>query len=149
MSEANATPHPHEIGAIVALLDRDDPGEAERRVAALLTGYPGAGILWKILGVALMRQGKDAVHALRRATELLPLDGETHGNLGAALHDRGQWPEALASLRRALGRAAEAVPLYQRALALNPRLAEARNDLGNAFLELGRYDDAIAAYRLA
>jgi tetratricopeptide (TPR) repeat protein len=169
MSEANATPHPHEIGAIVALLDRGDPGEAERRVAALLTGYPGAGILWKILGVALMRQGKDAVHALRRATELLPLDGEAHGNLGAALHDRGQWPEALVSLRRALeiqphnvealvdaagamralGRAAEAVPLYQRALALNPRLAEARNDLGNAFLELRRYDDAIAAYRLA
>jgi tetratricopeptide (TPR) repeat protein len=169
MNEANATPHPHQIGSIVALLDRGDPGEAERRVAALLTVYPGAGILWKVLGVALMRQGKDALHALRRATELLPLDGEAHGNLGAALHDRGQWPQALASLRRALeiqprnvealvdaagalralGRSAEAIPLYQRALELSPRLAEARNDLGNAFLELGRYEEAIATYRLA
>src|ERR1700733_13780849 len=160
MSEANATPRPHEIGAIVALLDRGDPGEAERRGATLLTAYPDAGVLWEKIGVALMRPGKDAVHALRRATELLPLDGETHGNLGAALHDRGQWPEALASLRRALeiqphnaealadaagamralGRAAEAVPLYQRALALNPRLAEARKDLGKALLGLGRTD---------
>jgi tetratricopeptide (TPR) repeat protein len=169
MSKANAVPHPHRIGAIVALLDRGDPGEAERQSAALLTAYPGAGILWKILSVALMRQDKDALHALRRATELLPLDGETHGNLGAALHDRGQWPQALASLHRALelqphnvdalvdaggamralGRPAEAVRLYQRALALNPALAEARNDLGNALLELGRNDDAVAAYRLA
>jgi len=169
MSKASAAPDPREIGAIVSLLDRGDPGEAERRVAALLTRHAGAGILWKILGVALMRQGKDAIHALRRATELLPQDSEAHGNLGAALHDRAQWPEALASLRRALeiqphnvealvdaagamralGRAAEAILLYQRALALNPRLAEARNDLGNAFLELGRYQDAIAAYRLA
>jgi tetratricopeptide (TPR) repeat protein len=169
MSKANAAPHPREIGAIVTLLDRGDPGEAERRVAALLTVHPGAGILWKILGVALLRQGKDALHALRRATELLPRDGEAHGNLGAALHDRGQWPQALVSLRRALeiqphnvealvdaagamralGRSAEAVPLYQRALQLNPGLAEARNDMGNALLELGRYDDAIAAYRMA
>jgi len=169
MSKANALPPPHEIGAIVALLDRGDPGEAERRVAALLTAHPAAGILWKIRGVALMRQGKDALHALQRATELLPQDGEAHGNLGAALHDRGQWPQALVSLRRALeiqphnvealvdagdamralGRSAEAVPLYQRALELNPRAAETRNDLGNAYLELGRYDDAIATYRLA
>jgi tetratricopeptide (TPR) repeat protein len=169
MSKANAAPPPHQIGAVVALLDRGDPAAAERQVGALLKVYPGAGILWKILGVALMRQRRDAVHALRRATELLPLDGEAHGNLGAALHDLGQWPQALVSLRRALeiqphnvealvdaadalralGRPAEAVPLYQRALALNPVLAEARNDLGNAFLELGRNDDALAAYRLA
>jgi tetratricopeptide (TPR) repeat protein len=169
MSKADATPAPREIGSIVAQLDRGDPAEAERRVTALLMRFPDAGILWKILGVALMRQGKDALHALRQATELLPNDGEAHANLGAALHDRGQWLQALASLRRALelqphnvdalvdaagamrglGRPGEAVPLYQRALELNPRLVETRNDLGNALLELQRIDDAVAAYRLA
>ena len=51
-------------------------------------------MLWKILGVALMRQGKDALQALRRTTELMPHDAEAHGNLGAALHDQGQWAEA-------------------------------------------------------
>jgi tetratricopeptide (TPR) repeat protein len=161
--------NPREIGALIALLDQGHLSEAEHRARTLLTAYPRAGMLWKILGVALMRQGKDALAALRRTTELEPLDGEAHGNLGAALHDQGQWAEALVSLRRALeiqphnvealvdagdalralGQAREAVPLYQRALTLNPRLAEARNNLGNAFLELGRYDDAVACYRLA
>src|ERR1700753_3271062 len=97
IGEANAAPEPHEISAIVALL-RDNPGEAERRLTALLKRHPDAGILWKILGVALMRQDKDALHALRRATELLPLDGEAHGNLGAALSDRREWAQALPRL---------------------------------------------------
>lgn len=160
---------PRDIGMLMALLDRGHLSEAEHKARILLTAYPRAGMLWKILGVALMRQGKDALPALRRTTELEPLDGEAHGNLGAALHDQGRWAEALVSLRRALaiqphnvealvdagdamralGQAREAVPLYQRALTLNPRLAEAQNNLGNAFLELGRYDDAVACYQLA
>jgi len=131
--------------------------------------HPYAGMLWKILGVALLRQGKDALHALRRTTELMPDDAEAHGNLGAALHDREQWAEALESLRRALaaqphnvealvdaadalralGRAREAVPLYRRALELEPRLVEAQNNLGNAFVELGQFDQAAGCYRHA
>jgi tetratricopeptide (TPR) repeat protein len=161
--------NPRDIGVLVALLDQGHLSEAEHRARTLLTAHPRAGMLWKVLGVALMRQGKDALAALRRTTELEPLDGEAHGNLGAALHDQGEWAEALVSLRRALemqphnvealvdagdamralGQAREAVPLYQRALTLNPRLAEAQNNLGNAFLELGRYDAALACYRLA
>jgi tetratricopeptide (TPR) repeat protein len=161
--------HPRDIGALIALLDQGHLSEAEHRARTLLSTYPRAGMLWKILGVALMRQGKDALAALRRTTELEPLDGEAHGNLGAALHDQGLWAEALVSLRRALeiqphniealvdagdalralGQAREAVPLYQRALTLNPRLPEAQNNLGNAFLELARYDDAVACYRQA
>jgi tetratricopeptide (TPR) repeat protein len=161
--------NPQEIGALVALVDQERLNEAERKARALLTMHPDAGMLWKILGVALMRQGKDALQALRRATELMPQDAEAHGNLGAALHDRGQWAEGLMSLHRALaiqpnnietlvdtadamkalGRAREAIPLYQRALERSPRLVEAHNNLGNAFLELGQIDDAAGCYRLA
>jgi tetratricopeptide (TPR) repeat protein len=99
----------------------------------------------------------------------MPRDAEAHGNLGAALHDRGLWAQALASLRRALeldpndvqvlvdaanalkalGRAREAAPLYQRALELDPRSSEAHNNLGNAFLELGRAAEAEGCYRRA
>ena len=61
--------------------------------------HPDAGMLWKILSVALVRQGKDALQALRRAAELMPQDAEAHGNLGAACYDQGQWAEALVSLR--------------------------------------------------
>ncbi len=154
---------------MVALVNQGRAGEAEHAARSLLATHPNAGMLWKILGVALLRQGKDAVPALRRTAELMPRDAEAHGNLGSALRDQGRWEEALASLRRALElaprdvdslldaadalkelkRAGEAVPLYQRALALRPRLVEAHNNLGNAFLELNQLDEAVGCYRRA
>jgi tetratricopeptide (TPR) repeat protein len=158
-----------EIGALVRLIDAGRLGEAEAAVRAALRSQPHEGILWKILSVALVRQGKDALPALRRAAEYLPQDAEALRNLGAALHDQGQWAAALQSLRRSLdlepddadaladaadamrglGRARESVALYQRALALNPRLVEAQNNLGNAYLELEDYAEALGSYRHA
>ena len=154
---------------MVGLINQNRSSEAEGRVRQLLVRHPDAGMLWKILGVALVRQGKDAMAALRRTTELMPGDSEAHRNLAAACHARGQWAEALVSLHqalaiqphdadgfaeaadamRALGRAREAVPLYERALLLNPQLVEAQNNLGNAFLEQRRNLDAARCYRLA
>ncbi|MFI4890875.1 MAG: tetratricopeptide repeat protein [Steroidobacterales bacterium] len=164
-----ATLNPGEIGTLIALVNQDRLGEAEQRSRALLEVHPNAGMLWKILGVALGRQGKDALPALRRTAELMPQDAEAHGNLGAALHDHRQWSEALVSLRRALeirptdvdamlnaadslrelGRVREAVPLYQRALQMSPRQLVAQNDLGNALLQLGQHEEALASYRRA
>ena len=158
-----------EIGALVGLVNQGREREAEGHARALLAKHPNEGMVWKILGVALVHQGKEALAELRRTTELLPADGEAHRNLATALRGRGQWAEALQSLRRALelephdadgfaeaadamralGRVTEAVPLYERALLLNPRLVEARNNLGNAFLELHQNLDAARCYRLA
>ena len=59
--------------------------EAEHQARALLSMHPNAGTLWKILGVALVQQGKDALPALRRTAELMPHDREAHSNLAAAL----------------------------------------------------------------
>ena len=160
---------PQEIGALVALVNQDRLSEAQHRASTLLLKHPEAGMLWKILSVALLRQGKDALHALRKTTELMPQDAEAHANLGQALHDLGQWEGALISLRRALKiqpdnvealvdsanalkalrRVSEAVPLYQRALQHDPELVEAHNNLGNAFLELRRYEDAVGCYQRA
>ena len=161
--------HPIDIVALVALVNQDRLGDAEQKARALLAMYPDDGMLWKILSVAQVRQGKDALQALRRTAELMQHDAEAHCNLGAALHDQGQWSEALASLERALAiqpdnvdalidaasvlralnRAQEAVPLYQRALKRDPRSVEGHNNLGNAFLELGQYAQAAGCYRLA
>lgn len=164
-----AAPDPREIGALVALLNQNRFNEAERGARTLLAGHSDAGILWKVLSVALLRQNRDALQALRRAAELLPNDAEAHGNLGAALHDQERWAEALMSLgkalaihpddaqllidaadaTRALGRANEAVALYERAMRINPRGIEAHNNLGNTFMELGKLDDAVSCYRRA
>jgi len=158
-----------DINGLVALVNQGRLEEAEHNARMRLRTHPDAGMLWKILSVTLLRQGKDALAALHRTVQLMPQDGEAHGNLGAALHDRKQWTEALVSLQRALairpddiqalvdaanatralGRAHEAVSLYRRALALEPRHAEARNNLGNAFLDLGQPEDAAGCYRRA
>jgi tetratricopeptide (TPR) repeat protein len=163
------TPHPNEIGALVALVDRDRLSEAERQAQTLLTVYPDAGLLWKILGVALMRQGKDPLQALQKASDLLPADAEALGNLGLAQHDQRLWAEALPNLTRALdlrpndeqtlvaaanalvalGRASESVALYRRVLRLNPRSVEALNHLGNVRRASGDLRDAISLYAQA
>ncbi len=162
-------PDPREIGALVALVEQDRLAEAESATRALLDRYPDAGMLWKILAVALVRQRRDALAALRRTVELMPEDAESHHNLGAALCDRGQWAEALSSLQqalriqpdnaaalidaanatRALGRPRDAVPFYERALRRVPSEAEAHNNLGNAYLDLKQYQDAEACYHRA
>jgi tetratricopeptide (TPR) repeat protein len=158
-----------DIGTLIGMVHAGRLPEAEARAMALLRAQPEAGMLWKILSVTLLRQGKDALAALRRAAELLPQDAEAHANLGSELRARGEWEVALASLRRslafeprnpdvlseaadaerALGRPREAVPLYERALQLDPRRREAHNNLGNAFLELNQAAAAVRCYRQA
>ena len=160
---------PHDIGALVAMVHQGRLSDAEQQARTLLKIHPDAGMLWKLLSVALLRQGKDALPALRKAAELMPQDAEAHSNLGTALRDRGQWDEALTSLRRALeiqprevealvdaaaalralGRARESVAFYKQALEISPRSAEAHNNLGNAFLELGQCAEAAGRYREA
>jgi tetratricopeptide (TPR) repeat protein len=162
-------PNVTDISDLVGLISVNRLQDAELRALTLLERQPNAGMLWKILSVALMRQNKDALQSLRRTTELLPLDAEAHGNLGAYLCDHQQWAQALSSLRRsleiqprneqtlvdaanatkALGQVRESIPLYEQAVKINPRFAEAHNNMGNAFLELGHCDDAARCYRLA
>ena len=157
------------IGELVALVNEDRLSEAESTARRLLATHPNVGMLWKILGVALLRQGKEALPALHKSAELMADDPEAHRNLGASLCEQGQWALGLESFRRALalapldadcqveaadalralGRVREAVPLYQRALQINPQYVEAQNNLGNAFLELGQPAEAAACFQLA
>ena len=160
---------PQDDGALVALINQGRFAEAEQRSRERIEREPDSGTLWKILGVVLAQQGKDALPALRRAAQLSPDDAECHRNLAAVLAERGQREEALTSVQRlleieprnvaalivaadilcALGRHRESLPLYHRALETEPRRVEARNNLGNALQELGEYELAAARYRQA
>ena len=80
---APITADPHEIGVLVGMVNAGHLEAAQARTSALLRVQPEAGMLWKILSVALLRQGKDALPALERAAELLPQDAEAHANLGS------------------------------------------------------------------
>jgi tetratricopeptide (TPR) repeat protein len=164
-----ASPTTAQVSDLTALLQQGDAAQAETQAERLLARFPEDGALWKVLGTARRRAGKDARAALQRATELIPDDAEVHAQLGSAHYEHGQWSEALASLTRAvnlaptsaaalvdlantllaLKRGREALQLYERALEREPRSAEARNNMGNALLELRRFEEAADWYRLA
>jgi len=130
-----APEHGRELTTLVTMLHAGALEAVEQRCRALLQARPADGMLWKILSVALLRQGSDALPALSRAVELLPRDPETHLNLGIAL--------------AAVGKRAEAVTSYRQSLALNPAGIEALNNLGNVLRELGERREALALYSQA
>jgi predicted O-linked N-acetylglucosamine transferase (SPINDLY family) len=141
----------------------------ETRARLLLDRYPNSGFAWKVLGVSLLNQGKDALNALRKAATLLPDDAAAHSNLGIALGSLGQLGEAVASYRRALeikpdhaeahcnlgnalqalGQLEEVATCYRRALEIKPNLVEAHYNLGTILIALGEFDDAVACFRRA
>jgi tetratricopeptide (TPR) repeat protein len=167
-------PQPEAITAVeksqlVAMIGSGRYAELESRARELTHRHPSSGFAWKALGVSLSMQHKDALQALRTATQLLPDDAEAHANLAVALLDLGRLDEAVASYQRALeiksdyvdahinlgnalrslGRLDEAVTSYRSALVIDPGHAEVHNNLGLALRSLGRSDDAVASYREA
>lgn len=166
---AAAPAHEHELTELVTKLHAGALAEVEQRCRVLLGAHPQDGMLWKILSVALLRQGRDAVPALHRAVELLPHDAETHLNLGVALATAGARAEAVTSYRRALalnpasieglshlgdvlrelGEGEEALVVRRRAVELEPQRAEHHNNLGSVLFDLRRLDEAAAAFHAA
>lgn len=124
-----------ELTTLVTMLHAGALDAVEQRCRTLLEARPLDGMLWKILSVALLRQGRNALPSLARAVELLPRDAETHLNLGIALAATGKRTDAVAS--------------YRQSLALNPAGIEALNNLGNVLRELGERREALTLYSQA
>jgi tetratricopeptide (TPR) repeat protein/2-polyprenyl-3-methyl-5-hydroxy-6-metoxy-1,4-benzoquinol methylase len=124
-----------EVEALIALFNRRSYAEAESRTRALLEQYPYFGFGWKLLGGTLQMQGKEALSAFKKVTELMPDDAEAHYNLGVVLKSVGQLDHAMTS--------------YRRAIQLKPDYAEAHSNLGNVQKDIGQLEDAVASYRRA
>jgi len=95
-------PPSEEVNALLALYNARRYAEAESRTRALLKKYPEFGFGWKLLGGAQQMQGKDALPAFRKVTELMPVDPEAHFNLGVVLKGAGRLQDAAASNQKAI-----------------------------------------------
>jgi tetratricopeptide (TPR) repeat protein len=128
--------------SLMTLLNTGQAAEAERLSAQMLRTRPEEGLLWKILGVAQMRQRKDALPALRRAAELLPQDTESRSNLVDELINTG-------NRLRAQGKRREALASLQEAVTRSPTRADAHVNLGRVQLESRRIQQAADSFRNA
>ena len=169
LSASLSKPLSGEINHLEMLFSDGRYTELENQARLLLQKNPDAGLVWKLLGLALQMRGKDALSAMQKAVELLPDDAEAHANLAGKLRLVGRQEEAVVSGRRAvqirpdlaeahnnlgvslqgLGRLDEAVASYQLALKIKPDFAETHNNLGGALKVLGQLDEAVASYRRA
>jgi len=154
-----------ECNDLVALFNAGYFEELENRTRILLERCPKSGFAWKVLGVALQSQGKDALAASEKAAQFLPEDAQAHYNFGVVLQEHGHHDKAVKSYSRALelksdyaeahcnlgvalkelGHFDRAVASYRQALEIIPNLAKAHSNLGNALRELGQLDDAVAS----
>ena len=159
------------IDTLLVLFNSGRHAEAEELARKTVGQNPSLGLAWKVLAAALAVQGRitESIVPMQNAVALLPLDAETHRNLGNALRDLGRFHEAEASYRRALeidpeyaeahynlgnalhalGRLSEAEESYRGALKINGGFAEAHYNLGNALAALGRLAEAEESYRKA
>ena len=123
------------VKSVSALLEAGQVAAAERAALEFLDHHPDEGLLWKILGSAQRRQGKNDRRAWIRAAELRPDDPEAFYMLGDVF--------------RAASELAEAEKCYRHVLLINPREFGAQVNLGLVLHQAGRWDDAERAYRQA
>ncbi len=126
-------PTQQEIDAIVRLYESGEQVLMEQAAHALIEVYPGSALAWRVLGMALQLQGKDAMNALQKTVDLAPADAEAHLHLGNAHMDAGQ-PDL-------------AMPCFIRALELAPGFAEALSRLGDVLQAQGHLKEAGECYR--
>ena len=156
---------------LLNLLQAGKLAECEAAARGITERFPHFASGWKVLGVALQRQGRlaQAFPAFLRAAQLLPEDDEAQGNLGLALLDADELAQGEHFLRRALelkpgsamahnnlahglarqGRLAEAEQSQRQALALEPGSREFIHNLASILHDQGRIMEAEAGYRQA
>ena len=127
----SAAPPPEVFNQLVALYNAKRYAELESQLRSLLGQFPASGFAWKLLGAAQQMQGRNALAAFQKTTELMPEDAEAFFNLGV--------------VQKSLGHLEQAAASYRHALKLNPNYAEAHSNLGNVLKDLGQLDAAVAS----
>ncbi len=101
---AASVPSAQEIIANTVLLNQARLDEMETDARELAQRYPSNAFGWKMLAIALQRQGRDAQALVcqRKVIELDPNEADIWDRLGVSLVDQGELIEAEVCFRRSL-----------------------------------------------
>ena len=170
-ADTHAAPDAMDIVALTAFLNQQRFLELEQAAGALTQAFPGNAFGWKMLGVALLAQGRDtdAAAPLRAVADLCPGDAANFNSLGLALSEQGRLVEAEFSFARAIrlepddpsahsnlgmalqrqGRLAQAEACFRRCIALDDNFHVAHLNLNVVLDDMGRSDEAETSVRRA
>ncbi len=129
---------PHEtINQLINCYNQGQFAAVVEQANILTAQYPGAFLVWNILGAAYKGLGlvQAASDAFKKVTDLNPTYAEGFSNLGVTLKEQGKLDEATEA--------------YQKALSLKPDYARVYNYMGNALKENGKLDEALEAFKKA
>ena len=125
------------IDQLVALYNQGQTTSVIRQAEILTEQYPGALLVWNILGASRAKIGmlNEAIEAYKKCIILKPDSAEIYSNMGVALKNQGKLDEA--------------IDAYKKAILFNPDYAEAYDNMGVALKNKGKLDEAIDAYKKA
>ena len=124
--------------AVSQLVNLYNQGQMEaviQQAEALTAQYPGAYVVWNILGASREEIGMfdESIYAYKKAIFLKSDFADAHFNMGVALKNHGNFDEALEA--------------FNKSISLKPDFAEAYCNKGGTLYDLGKYEEAIDAYK--
>ena len=158
--------------AFIQLVNLYNQGQIEaviEQAEALTAQYPGAYVVWNILGASRAQKGMldEAVEAYEKSISLKPDFAEAYSNMGVAFQAQSKFDVSIKAYNKAVslkpdyaeaynnmgvslkaqGRLDEAIDAYKKCVSLKPDHAEAYDNMGVAFKKQGIFDEAIEAHK--
>lgn len=140
------------IETLVALSEQGLHDTVEVLARQMTTSLPDHGFGWKMLGIAVLEQGRfeAALVPLMRASALLPDDAEllSHLQTASTLKNVFDQHRVAVTLQKAIdqhrgGNTEQAEVLFKKVLAIQPNHADANHNIGVLAVEMGRFEEAL------
>ena len=137
LNKNNITQSPPQeaVDQLVNLYNQGQIASVIEQAEVLTDQYPGAAVVWNILGASRAQVGKldEAIDAYKKTISLKPGYADAYFNMGIVLKDQGKFEEAIEA--------------YKKSITLKPDHAEAYCNKGSVLYDQGKFDEAIEAYK--
>ena len=171
LNKNNITQSPPQeaVDQLVNLYNQGQIASVIEQAEVLTDQYPGAAVVWNILGASRAQVGKldEAIDAYKKTISLKPGYADAYFNMGIVLKDQGKFEEAIQAYKKSItlkpdhaeaycnmgdilhnqARPDEAIESHKKAISLKPDYADAYNNMGVALRSQGKLEESLEAYK--